>query len=121
MKMRILKQFIGLVMLLLLMSQSNYAAEEKFIYSSKDRRDPFIPLIGEGGELLLPQEMKFTEGIVLQGIIFDPERESLAIVNGEIFKEGQPVGGFMLNRINERNIILIRDGKNYIINLVEEE
>ena len=121
MKMRTLKQFIGLVMLLLLMGQPNYAAEEKFTYKSKGRRDPFIPLIGKGAELLISQEMNSIEGIVLQGIIFDPERESLAIVNGEIFKEGQPVGGFMLSRINERNIILIRDGKNYIVNLVEEE
>ncbi len=80
---------------------NSYAAGERFIYDSKNKRDPFIPLVGKGMRLLVPQEAKSIENIILEGIVFDPEQASLAIINGEIFKEGDSIGGFILSEVTK--------------------
>lgn len=110
-----------LTIMLTLANQYSYAAGERFIYDSKNKRDPFIPLVGKGMRLLVPQEAKSIENIILEGIIFDPEQDSLAIINGEIFKEGDSIGGFILSEVTKKSIILTKDEKDYTITLIEEE
>ena len=110
-----------LTIILTLANQYSYAAGERFVYDSKNKRDPFIPLVGKGMRLLIPQAAKSIENIVLEGIIFDPGQGSLVIINGEIFKEGDPVGGFILSEVTKKSIILTKDEKDYTIILIEEE
>ena len=110
-----------LTLILALANQYSYAAGERFVYSTKNKRDPFIPLVGKGMRLLVPQEAKSIENIVLEGIVFDPEQGSLAIINGEIFKEGDSMGGFILSEVTEKSVILTKDEKDYTVVLVEEE
>jgi type II secretory pathway component PulC len=110
----------GLIMLIL-MGWYSYAAEKTFQYDSKGRRDPFIPLVGKGVKLLIPQGVKSIEGIILEGIIFDSQGDSLAIINGEIIKENEVISGFILKKIEKNSIILTRNGKNYTVNLIVEE
>ena len=110
-----------LTVILTLTNQYSYAAGERFVYSTKNKRDPFIPLVGKGMRLLVPQEAKSIENIVLEGIVFDPEQGSLAIINGEIFKEGDSMGGFILSEVTEKSVILTKDEKDYTVVLVEEE
>jgi len=110
-----------LTVILTLANQYSYAAEERFIYDSKNKRDPFIPLIGKGMRFLVPQEAKSIENIILEGIVFDPERGSLAIINGEVFKEGDSIGGLILSEVTKKSVVLTKDEKDYTITLIEEE
>ena len=110
-----------LVFVFVFIAQHSYSAEKTFEYNNRDKRDPFIPLIGEGVRLLIPQEIKSIEEITLEGIIFDQQQGSLVIINGEVFKQGELIAGFMLKEIKQDLIILTRDNKNYIVNLIMEE
>ena len=110
-----------LTVILTLANQYSYAAEERFIYDSKNKRDPFIPLIGKGMRFLVPQEAKSIENIILEGIVFDPEQGSLAIINGEVFKEGDSIGGLILSEVTKKSVVLTKDEKDYTITLIEEE
>ena len=104
-----------------LISQQGYTAETSFQYDDKSRRDPFIPLIGEGIEFLTSQEVKSIKGMNLEGVIFDPPTGSLAIINGEIIKEGEIISGFTLSKINRSFVILTRNEEDYTVNLIMEE
>ena len=62
-----------------------YAAQEKFVYNSKWNRDPFVPLVTTGGIYIGSWRTGgLAEELVLEGIVWDPEGEPLAIVNGNI-------------------------------------
>jgi len=110
-----------LTVILTLANQYSYASGKRFIYDSKKKRDPFIPLVGKGMRLLVPQGVKSIENIILEGIVFDSEQGSLAIINNEIFKEGDSIGGFILSEVTKKSIILTKEEKDYTITLIEEE
>ena len=72
----------------------SYGADEPFVYQ-KGGRDPFSPLVtregkfiqGEGGGVAL-------EDVVLEGIVWDPRGESMAMMNGRIVRKGDRIGRF---------------------------
>lgn len=98
-----------------------WAEVDPFIYDSKGKRDPFIPLIGKGREFLFTEEaVESIAGIYLEGIVWDPDGASLAIINDEIMAEDGLVGGFRVKKISKEGVILIRDDEEYIVNLIEE-
>lgn len=95
--------------------------EEPFIYDSKGKRDPFIPLIGKGAEFLFTEvAVGSMEGIYLEGVVWDPVDGSLAIINGEIAAEGDIVGGFKVKEIKKEEVVLVKEGEEFIITLIEE-
>lgn len=111
-----------LTVILLPVIQFGYTAETgAFQYGSKDKRDPFIPLIGEGVEFLTSQKVRSIKGMNLEGVIFDPPAGSLAIINGEIIKEGENIGGFTLSKIKKSSVIFTRDQEDYTVSLITEE
>ena len=62
-------------------------------YDGGTRRDPFIPLLGPGApvkaDLKAPEPGK---DLKIEGIVFDPGGTgSLALINGEFYKEGDQV------------------------------
>ncbi len=65
-----------------------------FSYSSGDRRDPFVPLVGgpeaqfEGGVLGIrgPADVSF------DGVLSSVHGGFMAVINGEILEEGEKVG-----------------------------
>ncbi len=80
-----------------------FAAEE-FVYDSHGRRDPFVPLVSEGGGFVSDTYgIKSAEDVRLEGIVWEEGKRSMAVINGEIFRAGQSIG--------ELNIVEIqRDG-----------
>ena len=75
------------------------------MYDNGGRRDPFLSLIADSVSVSDLQELS-VEGVKLEGIIYDPLQGSLAIVNGEIYRTGDLIGGFEVKEIGE-NIIMI--------------
>ncbi len=117
------KFFLNLIITLIIFNFLPFLdAQEKFKYEPRGERDPFVALVGPGGEYLGPSgKIKSLGDIKLEGIIWDPVGGHLAIINGEIVKEGENVGGIKVNKIYSKKIIILIDDEEFILNLVEEE
>jgi len=114
-------KFIAIIFILLLLTNQS-AAEETFTYNSEGNRDPFIPLITEN--------IKFGSGLVgvetaddlnLEGIVWDPEGESVAILNGMILKEHEQINNVRITKIESTKITLTINDAEYTIKLIKEE
>lgn len=95
-------------------------ASEEFVYDAKGKRNPFIPLVTSTGKLLKLETEENPSGLLLEGIIYDKSGISYAVVNGEVVKIGDTVGGFQVLKINKGEVIFIKDGEPLQIQLKEE-
>ncbi len=96
-------------------------AEEGFKYDAKSRRDPFIPLISEtGGYASDAYEASAIEDIRLEGIVWDDAKGSIAIINGEIAKEGDSLGSVKILKIDKDSVIFGVNGESVKIELNKE-
>lgn len=96
---------------------------ENFVYDRKDRRDPFFPLIRKDGRSSPDGLMGIErlDDITLEGIVWDPHGDSVAIVNGEILKENQQVYNVKVIKIESKRISIMINENEFTINLIEEE
>ena len=86
-------------------------------YDSGNRRDPFIPLVGEGGVVVHafnPTDLK------VQGIIYDPQHGSLVLINGDFYKQGEKVQNATIANIFKDRVILAQDDLQKTLWLNEE-
>lgn len=100
---------------------SNSFAEDDFLYNSKGRRNPFIPLVTPDGRILRLDTQDSESGLNLEGIIYDANSESYAIINSMIVRKGDFVGGYQIIDIQENKIIISKDNQNSEIELKKEE
>jgi hypothetical protein len=57
----------------------------------------------------------------LEGIIYDKYDLSYAIVNGEVVKIGDEVGGYQILSIEQDRVVFIRGGQTKVITLQKED
>lgn len=86
-------------------------AQGDFIYDAKGKHDPFIPLVTPDGRLLKLEQEEGTAGLSLEGIIYDKNGLSYAVVNGEVVRIGDEVGGYQVLKIEENKVIFIKEGR----------
>ncbi len=121
-----------IILLLLLMCLScgltapNLSAEtlnEAFIYDKKGARDPFVPLItGEIEMIRGLSDVQSIDDITLEGILWDPGGGSVAVLNGHLLSENQRVGTVMIQKIEEKRVILsINDERHELLLLKKKE
>lgn len=84
-----------------------------FMYDSKTKRDPFVSLIGENVHLTDVELLESISEVNVEGVILDPVKGSAAIVNGQILRIGDYMGGFQLSEVTRYQITMLRDGKEY--------
>jgi hypothetical protein len=100
---------------------SEVFSEEGFEYNAKSKRDPFIPLISEtGGYASDAYEASAIEDIRLEGIAWDEVKGSIAIVNGEIVKEGDSLGSMKILKIGKDSVIFDVNGESAKVELNKE-
>lgn len=104
-----------------LISVISVFAQEQFIYDSKNKRDPFIPLVTADGRLLKLEQEEGIAGLALEGIIYDRQGLSYAIVNGEIVKVGDAIGDCQVLKIEKNKVIFIKEGQSTEVELKKEE
>lgn len=96
-------------------------AEDSFVYSAKDRRDPFIPLVSKDGLYVSDAYgIRGVKDIRLEGIVWDEVKGSIAIINGEIVREGEEIGPVKVLKIEERAVIFDLNGEEVRIELIIE-
>ncbi len=103
------------------LTSSEVFAEEGFQYNAKSKRDPFVPLISETGEYASDAyEASAIEDIRLEGIVWDDMKGSIAIINGEIAKEGDSLGSVKILKINKDGVIFDINGESVNVELNKE-
>ncbi|MDD5084719.1 MAG: hypothetical protein PHE61_01595 [Candidatus Omnitrophica bacterium] len=95
-------------------------AKETFTYSSKGKRDPFVPLIGDAYVLSNMEELELSE-LVLEGVIHDPQNVSYALINGKTLEVGHIVGGFKIVRIFEGGVVVEKEGNQNTLKIKTKE
>jgi len=97
------------------------ALEPEFKYSDKGNRDPFQALVTSDGRILPgAKSVSETGSIEIEGIIWDPQGKSVAIINGKLVKEQDRIMNVQLLKINKTSIILQKEGKVMEVNLKRE-
>jgi hypothetical protein len=97
-------------------------AAETFQYDAHGNRDPLVPLVGQekpGGVLSLA-EIVSADDIKLEGIAGVVSGRRMAIINGELVKEGFKAGEIEVKSIAKNSVLIAISGREYTINLPEE-
>ncbi|MBU1007250.1 MAG: general secretion pathway protein GspB [Candidatus Omnitrophica bacterium] len=107
--------------MVLLLFIKTACAEDNFSYDSKAKRNPFAPLVSEGGGYVSDAYgISGVKDIRLEGIVWDKNNGSVAIINGEIVREGQSVGAIKVLAIDKDAVIFDVDGEEVRIGLISE-
>ena len=112
---------ILLALLGLLVLSYTYAEEETFIYQ-RSGRDPFWPWVTKDGKFIQGGGGSGSlEEVVLEGIIWDPRGDSLAMMNGKILRRGGRIGRFVIVAIGKEEVTLEAEGERYTLRLLVPE
>ena len=90
-------------------------------YDPFGRRDPFVPLVGVGAKIASGglQNVVSVEDIYFQGIILGANGERYAVVNDEIFREGDRTGMVTIESVGKDNIKVRINDEQHLIKLYE--
>jgi hypothetical protein len=96
-------------------------AEDEFVYNAKGKRNPFIPLVTSDGRLLKLDKDETKGALSIEGIIYDKDGRSYALVNGEVVEVGSPIDGYQVLKIEEHKVIFIKEGQATEVEFNKEE
>jgi len=97
--------------------------QNTWVYDSKGRCDPFIPLVREGR--VVPCDSRpgaaGEEGKAsvptLGGILWDAEGRSIALINGGEAKTGDTVDGYRVSEIHRDEVVLTRESEHVVLRI----
>lgn len=92
------------------------AEAEEIRYDNRGRRDPFVPLTG----LDAMRGEGQGDSLSVEGIIYDPQGISYAVIGGEAYKEGEEVEGVKLVRVLPDRVVFLQ-GSQEVVNWLREE
>ena len=81
-------------------------AADPIVYDGAGRRDPFVPLIGPGG---IHSQKAERNDVEIEGIVYDPNSESMVLINGEFYKQGQKVANAVVISILQDRVVLFQN------------
>ena len=94
------------------------AQAEEIRYDTHNKRDPFQPLVGPHAFHGMTGRGK---GIIpLEGVVFDPQKGSYAVIGGTIYREGESIDGAKLVKVLPDRIVLLQETEEEVIWLREE-
>jgi len=91
-------------------------AKDKYFYKAQGKRDPFQPLISPAG-YLINLEAETDAALRLEGILFDPKGDSIAIINGELLRVGESLGASVVVNIEAQKVTVMCDNKTLVLEL----
>lgn len=90
-------------------------------YERAGKRNPFIPIITTDGQLINIQDEDENSELNLEGIIYDKSSQSMAIINGQILKANETIGGVKIVEIRKDSVVYVKDGEIFILNQERKE
>ncbi len=117
--------FVILAMVFFALAQTVFcdqpAEPSDFVYDDHGKRDPFWSLLGSRGTILNFDNDLQASDMVLEGILVEPNGDSVAIINGNIIKVGDKVGFFIVKEI-QVNVVVLGKGQEIVtLKLKKEE
>lgn len=94
--------------------------QENSVYEAQGRVDPFVPLISADGRLLNFNKETLQE-LQVNGIIYDKQGDSFAIVNSIVVKTGDAIGEYKVLSIEEDRVIFDKNGQPLEVGFYKEE
>lgn len=110
-----------LLIAVLVLTNFVFAQNEQFVYDDHGKRDPLWKLVSPSGAIMTYETDLLFSDISLEGIIYDPYGKSLAIMNGAVFKPNDRIGPFLISRIEEKKVMLLKDQESFVLYLKKEE
>lgn len=98
-----------------------FAEDQHFVYDDHGKRDPFWKLVSPSGSILNFETDLLITDLNLEGIIFDPSGNSLAIINGAVVKPKDKLGLYIVSKIEEKKVILLKGQESFVLELKKEE
>ena len=90
-------------------------------YEKGDKKNPFIPIITNDGQLINIEDEDKEIQFNLEGIIFDKEGQSIAIINGQILEKNDTILDAKIVEIRKDSVVYVKDGEIFVLNLTKEE
>jgi|GEM_PF-1596691 len=87
------------------------AAAEQKLYRSGGKRDPFVPLVTTMTKSIAIVQVESLDNIRLEGLVYDPKKGSVAIVNGSLVREGERVGNIQLLEVRKDGALFLCNDK----------
>jgi hypothetical protein len=86
-------------------------AQDNFTYQLKGKRNPFIPLVDKSGMLMKldKEEEKGQSELSIDGIIYDKQGVSYALVNGRVVGTGDYAGEYRVLKIQDDKVSFLKD------------
>lgn len=110
------------MLLIMLVTMPLLFGQAAFKYDPGNNRDPFRPLVDKDGNIL--PEARPVSAVMqlnLEGIVWSSDRDSYAIVSGNVVKAGDMLGDYKVMRINKNQVVLNRGGEDIVLTRGEEE
>lgn len=85
------------------------AAGDQFSYDAQGKCDPFVPLV-RNGQLVSCRPQPFRPALMLQGIVWDPAGESIALIDDREVKVGDNVDDYQVAEIRHDAVVLVHEG-----------
>lgn len=98
-------------------------AEDAYVYSSHGRRDPFVPLVGDVSRKAVDsiEDVISIEDVRFQGVAGSGAGGMIAILNGEMLREGETVGHVTIKEVARGKVILMIDENEYTLRMLNDE
>ena len=90
-------------------------------YEKGAKRDPFIPIITNDGQLINIEDEEKEIHFNLEGIIFDKEGQSMAIINGQILRKNDTILDAKIVEVRKNSVVYVKDGEIFVLNAEKEE
>ncbi len=91
-------------------------------YQSHEKRDPFTPLVTTSSRQS-PGLMSIEriDDLVVEGVVYDPQKGSVVILNGTVLKEGEEIGGVKIKKIEKNGVRLVLNGAETFKSLYQDD
>jgi ribosomal protein S4E len=90
-------------------------------YEKGNKKNPFIPIITNDGQLLNIEEENKEVNFVLEGIIYDKEGNSMAIINGQILGKNDTILDAKIVEVRKDSVVYVKDEEIFVLNAKKEE
>jgi len=114
---------VAVVVACALLAEAQRGAGAAHRYEARGKRDPFVPLLGQGKASAVPSlaDVITVDDLFLAGIARDGSGKARAFLNGELVGEGAVVGVVEIVTIESKGVTLLVGGKEYTITLLDKE
>jgi len=97
------------------------SSQSEAIYKDEGKRDPFVPIVTKDGVLTQISKDKKDTNFYLQGIFFDENGESVALINDQMLRKNDMIGDCKIISIKKDSVVYTKNGELFILSLFGEE